>query len=83
MQAKLSDVNVAKIMNITDPVIGHRHFVDGVCRPVYLGQGDLQYVIDDDGNRVTGHWIFVEDLADPPIIVDIQDNHRSAFVKCV
>ena len=36
-------------------------FVDGVSRPVFLDEDGRQYVIDNDGNRVYGVWIYIDE----------------------
>jgi hypothetical protein len=50
----------------TYPVIATVPFTDGVERPIFLDAHGRQYVIDDDGNRVYGVWVYV----DEPLIVD-------------
>jgi hypothetical protein len=52
-----------------DPIIGSRQFVDGSTRAIH-GHGQRQYVIDDDGDRVYGVFLILdEDEPDLPLIV--------------
>jgi hypothetical protein len=56
---------------MTDPILGHRLFVDGIARPVFLDEATgRQYVINDDGDRLDGQWLRAEEEADRPVIVD-------------
>jgi hypothetical protein len=48
-------------------------FAGGAMRPVFE-DGDRQYVIDDDGDRVYGVWFIPRDPTDEPIIVGPDDN---------
>ena len=41
-----------------DATIGQRLFTDGSTRPVFLDQDSRQYVLDDDGQRICGNWIW-------------------------
>jgi hypothetical protein len=51
-------------------IIGHRFFTDGSMRPVYRDdQG--QYILDDAGCPVYGHWLLSED--DGPDFADWND----------
>ena len=53
-----------------DPIIGYVDFVDGSKRPIF-DDGQTQYVINDEGERV--HGIFMipeEERCDLPVIVD-------------
>jgi hypothetical protein len=55
--------------SMSDPVIGHRRFVDGTNRPIYLDERG-QYVLDD-GEPIYGIWLLPEeDACDLPLIVD-------------
>jgi hypothetical protein len=54
---------------MSDPVIGHRRFVDGTNRPIYLDERG-QYVLDDC-EPIYGIWLLPEeDACDLPLIVD-------------
>ncbi|HZZ80167.1 MAG TPA: hypothetical protein VFE62_16755 [Gemmataceae bacterium] len=46
---------------MNDEKNGERLFTDGVIRPVFLDNHHRQYVIDDDGERVYGIWIYREE----------------------
>jgi hypothetical protein len=50
----------------TAPVVGRRLFTDGRVRPVYA-DGERQYVLGDDGERVYGVWLLP---ADEPVVVE-------------
>jgi hypothetical protein len=50
-------------------LIGHRLFVDGITRPVYVDEAGQQYVLED-GQRIDGLFLAPdEDGADMPLIV--------------
>jgi hypothetical protein len=54
---------------VSQPILGHVLFTDGVRRPVYR-DGDRQFVIED-GERVYGLYVIPEeDCCDLPLIVD-------------
>jgi hypothetical protein len=55
---------------MNDLPLGQVRFVDGTTRPVH-GDGDRQYVVDDDGEKVFGLWILPEeDRVDTPLVID-------------
>jgi hypothetical protein len=59
-----------------DPIISYRNFVDGTRRPIY-DDGRMQYVINDEGERV--HGIFMipeEERCDLPVIVEGGHNQK-------
>jgi len=43
-------------------------FIDGLARIVFEDADGRQFVVDDDGNRVYGVWVYI----DEPIIVPIE-----------
>ena len=49
-----------------DQVLGRRLFTDGNTRPVHV-DGERQYVLGDDGERVYGQWLLP---SDEPVIVE-------------
>jgi hypothetical protein len=53
----------------TDPIIGERYYTDGTRRPVYWDARG-QYVIDDDGKRAYGVWIFPDQEPEQPIVIE-------------
>jgi hypothetical protein len=50
----------------TDPIVGSRHFVDGVERTVYEDPEGRQYVLGQDAEAVYGQWM---PPADEPAVV--------------
>ncbi|MBI3410369.1 MAG: hypothetical protein HY040_18675 [Planctomycetes bacterium] len=52
----------------TDPIIGERLFTDGVTRPVYWDSRG-QYVIDGNGQKVYGVWIFPAEEPETPLVI--------------
>ena len=48
-----------------DPIIGERRFVDRAIRPIYLNERG-QYVIDDDGAKVPGFFIYPDETPKIP-----------------
>jgi len=55
---------------MNDLIVGQRSFTDGTNRDVCLDSDGRQYVLDDDGQRVDGVWIFSkEEYVDPPHIM--------------
>lgn len=61
-----------------DVVIGQRLFLDGVERTIYRdGQG--QYVIGNEDERVYGTWLVTDDVWDElPLIVDGTNTRKEA-----
>ena len=57
----------------SDPVIGHRWFVDGIERAVCQDAHGQQYVLDNDGTRVDGIWMVPEEEPDAPLIVAVSE----------
>ena len=58
---------------MSDQVIVHRLFVDGITRPVYVGLRG-QYVLDG-GEQVYGTFIGPGDESpDTPLVVDCRDS---------
>jgi hypothetical protein len=56
---------------MSDPILGHRLFVDGIVRPVFLDEATgRQYVINDDGERLDGEQLRAEEEADRPLIAE-------------
>lgn len=56
---------------MTDPVVAHIWFTDGVKRAVYQEPSGRQYVLDGDGEKVHGVWyIPPEELIGPDAIVE-------------
>lgn len=56
-------------------IFGPRLFTDGLTRDVLqVEQG--QYVLDPDGNRVYGIWIFTDDVMDAATVI------MSAEIEC-
>jgi hypothetical protein len=49
-------------------VIGERLFVDGLVRRVYLDRDGRQYVENDEGNKVHGVWILMDEADEPRIV---------------
>ena len=51
-------------------IMGYREFVEGIRRPIYEdAQG--QYVLDDNGERVSGVYLIPEEeRCDLPVIVE-------------
>jgi hypothetical protein len=45
---------------MTNQIIGYRHFVDGIRRPIYQ-DAHGQYVLGDEGERVHGVYLIPED----------------------
>jgi hypothetical protein len=48
-------------------VIGRGLFTDGLERDVYEDADGRQYVLDSDGDRVYGQWLWP---ADEPVVVE-------------
>jgi len=46
---------------MTDRTIGSIPFIDSIVRPVFLDANGRQYVLDNDGDRVYGVWINVDE----------------------
>ena len=63
----------------TDPVIGRRSFTDGVERDVCLDEAG-QYVLSDDGEKVSGVWLVSED---EPAIVYAPSSAKSGISQTV
>ena len=51
---------------MTPQPIGTREFLDGSTRLVYVEADGRQFVIDDDGQRLYGVWLYRE--ADEPTV---------------
>lgn len=58
---------VSVVRRMREP-IAYTEVVDGVWRPVYADERG-QYVIDDDGMRVSGAWFIPREECDIPIVV--------------
>jgi hypothetical protein len=46
-------------------------FADGVERDVFEDEADGQFAVDDDGDKVYGYWVLMDD-PDEPAIVDAE-----------
>jgi hypothetical protein len=57
--------------------IGVVPFNDGITRPVILGADGRQYVFNDDGQRIYGEWI----LIDEPEVVMRKTLQNSTMVE--
>jgi hypothetical protein len=44
-----------------DPKIGERLLIDGATRAVFFDRDHRQYVLDDEGERIYGVWIYREE----------------------
>jgi hypothetical protein len=51
-----------------DRPIGQRLFTDSSTRPVFLDQDGRQFVIDGDGQRVHGVWIYPDEADEPTVV---------------
>ena len=51
-----------------DRAIDSIQFTDGVLRPVFLDADGRQFVLDDDGDRAYGEWIYVDE---PEIVTPV------------
>jgi hypothetical protein len=46
-------------------------FTGGIERDVFQDKDDRQFVVDDDGDKVYGYWVHMDD-PDEPAIVDAE-----------
>lgn len=53
---------------MADQIVAYREFVDGSLRPIY-DDGQRQYVVNDDGDRVYGVYFIPREECDTPIVV--------------
>jgi hypothetical protein len=65
---------------MTDRIIGHRLFADGVTRTVFLDAAGKQYVLDD-GGRVIGVWVHPPEVPSDPAPTDSLAVSCSAFLR--
>jgi hypothetical protein len=56
----------------TDPIIATIPFTNGAVLPVFIDQDGKQHVLDDDGNRVPGVWVYVGE----PMIVALETSRK-------
>jgi hypothetical protein len=57
---------------MTDPILGHRDFIDGTRRAVYRDAQGGQYVQGNDGERLYGWWMMPTDEEWEEIPLDIE-----------